>query len=444
MDRIGVVGLNWRRGGPRTLAEYTLPVETRSAAVAQLACDIGVEELVYIATCNRVEVAFVTAEDVDVSEYRRRIHAALSGKDQAPGEAERLMRAWHGEGAAEHVFLVATGLDSARLGETEIAGQVRAALELSREAGLAGARLGLLYEEALKLSKRTRLETSLGEGRTSLAEIGLDRVREQLTQRPGRVALIGVSPMTERCARCLVEEGGEVLLVNRSLDRVRDLARKLGPSAAAVALDEFQRNPQPVTAVISATAAPGPILAGPELDRLRQGGATLFVDFAVDPDVDPAAATELGLERFGMDEVLAEAERNRERRLHESGEARDLVDLALEHFSGRLARRRADQAIGAMCDAYLTTARTQVEKLLEVHLSDLDPERAELLRRFAARLARHFAHLPASGLRQIASTHGPEVVQDFFSHAHEDLNHRLDQAIDAARIFASLAEDEDA
>lgn len=444
MDRIGVVGLNWRRGGPRALAEFTLPADARSPAVSELARRVGAQELVYVATCNRVEVAFVTDGVADVSEYRRRIHAALSPGQQAPGEAERLLRAWHGEGAAEHVFLVATGLDSARLGETEIAGQVRAALELSREAGLAGARLGLLFEEALKLSKRARLETSLNEGRTSLAEIGLDRVRARLAQTPGKVALVGVSPMTERCARGLVDEGGEVLLVNRSLERARALARELGPRASAAPLEEFRRDPEAVVAVITATAAPDPVLGAAELSRLRAGGATLFVDFATDPDVDPAAAAELGLERIGMEEVLAEAERNRERRLHESGEARDLVDRALTRFSGRLAQRRADQAIGAMRDAFLETARTQVEKLLSTHLADLDPERAELLRRFSERLARHFAHLPASGLRQIALAHGPEVVQDFFSHAGEDLHGRLDQAIDGAQLFASLAEDADA
>jgi glutamyl-tRNA reductase len=444
MDRIGVVGLNWRRGGPRALAEFTLPAESRDAALRELARTIGAEELVYLATCNRVEAAFVTAAGVPVAEYRRRLYAALAGREAAAGEAERLLRAWHGEGAAEHVFMVAAGLDSARLGETEIAGQVRAALELSRSLGLAGARLGLLFDEALKLAKRARLGTALGEGRLSLAEIGLDRVRARLARSPGPVALIGISPMTERCARALVEEGAQVLLVNRTRERAEELARGLGTRAAALSLDDFRDDPPAVVAILSATSAPGPVLAVRELALLRERGAPLLVDFATDPDLDPSAAAELGLERFGMEAILAEAEHNRAQRLRESGEARDFIDRALVRLSGRLSQRRAEQAIGALHEAYLATARTHVEKLLATHFPELDAGRADLLRRFTERLARHFAHVPQSGLREIALAHGPALVQEFFAHAGAELTVRLDDLIDDSRLFASLSEECDA
>ena len=441
MEEIGVVGLDWRRGGPRELAELSLPAEQGGPALLRLAQEIGAEELVYLGTCNRVEVAFVSSEGVPVQEVRRRLFTALRGRSPAPGEAERLLRAWHGEGAAEHLFLVATGLDSARLGETEIAGQVRAALELSRQHGLCGARLEVLFEEALKLSKRAPAQTGLGEGRTSLAEIGLDRLRALLTDTPGEVALVGVSPMTERCARELVREGHRVLLVNRTHARAEELARDLGISARSATLEDFRANPDPVVALVSATGAPGALFGASELGRLRQVGLRLAVDFATDPDVEPGAARELELERFGMEEVLAEAERGRARRQRESGEARAQVDEALERLQGKLARRGADRAIGALRDAWIAKADDQVERLLDKHFDDLDPERVELLRRFCGRLANHFAHLPASGLRELALAHGPQVVRDFFAHAPEELNRRLDEATSGAQLFASLSEE---
>ncbi len=441
MDDIGVVGLDWRRGGPRELAELSLPAEERGAALLRLAREIGAEELVYLGTCNRVEVAFVCADGAPVQEVRRRVFAALRGRVPAPGEAERLLRAWHGEGAAEHLFLVATGLDSARLGETEIAGQVRAALELSREHGLCGARLEVLFEEALKLSKRARAQTGLGEGRTSLAEIGLDRLRAQLADTPGEVALVGVSPMTERCARELVAEGHRVLVVNRTRARAEELARDLGDAARAVTLEDFRASPAPVVALVSATGAAGALFGAAELDRLRQVGLRLAVDFATDPDVEPEAARELELERFGMEEVLAEAERGRAHRQRESGEARARVDEALERLQGKLARRGADRAIGALRDAWIAKADDQVQRLLDKHFDDLDPERAELLRRFCGRLANHFAHLPASGLRELAFAYGPQVLREFFAHAPEELSRSLGEATSGAQLFAGLAED---
>ncbi|MFT7670137.1 MAG: glutamyl-tRNA reductase [Planctomycetota bacterium] len=442
MDKFGVVGLNWRQGGPQALARFSLPVEERASHVQRLAKQIGVSELVYIATCNRVEVAFVTTEDIPVAEYRRRIFSALSGGACDDG---RELRAWQGEGAVEHLFLVVCGLDSARLGETEIVGQVRTALEQSRASGLLKERLELLFEEALKLAKRTRAETELGKGRTSLAEIGLDQVRLRLTDKQMPVALVGVSAMTERCALSLAKEGHQLLIVNRTIGRAEELAERLGTCAKAVDLESFRASPPQVAALISATGAVGPLFSTPELERLKGTAARasklLCVDFATDPDVDPIAASKLGCERLGMEEVLSIAENNREQHLQESGEARELVDAALTRIHGKLLKRQAELLIGAMHDSYVDSARQQADKLLNAHFQDLDEERMELLRRFAERLAKHYAHLPASGLRELASQYGPQVVQDFFSHANENLAERIGEVLDGAVLFAELREE---
>jgi len=440
MESFGVVGLDWRRGGSSALARLTLPPEERARRLPELAAEIGVDELVYLATCNRVEVFVAGRDDVPLEEVRRRLHRVLGGE----GEARRVLRAWQGEGAVEHLFLVACGLDSARLGETEILGQVREAFELARDLGLARERLGLLFEEALRVAKRARAATSISEGRTSLAEIGLERVRAALAGDDAAVALVGITAMTERCARALAEDGRRLWIVNRSLGPARRLARGLGASARALALEDFRREPPAVGALITATGAPDSLFGPPELERLRAArGADrplLCVDFATVPDVDPAAAAELGCERLGMDEVIAIAEENREHQLRKSGEARDLVDGAILRLGGKLARRRAERSIAALHESYVATARRQVELLLEKHFGDLDGERAELLRRFASRLAKHFAHLPTSGLRELAQEHGPQAVTRFFQHAEGELNRRLEEHLDEARVFADLAE----
>src|SRR6188768_2880406 len=83
----------------------------------------------------------------------------------AHGEAERRLRAWQGEGAAEHLFMTAAGLDSACVGETEIVGQVRYSQERALELGLCGPSLGLVFEEALRIAGRVRGGTKLAEGR---------------------------------------------------------------------------------------------------------------------------------------------------------------------------------------------------------------------------------------------------------------------------------------
>src|SRR5262245_61690190 len=178
MNRIGVLGLSWRHVAPEQLAPWTLPPDERDERLPRLARELGLRELAYLATCHRVEVAFVAEPGVPLASYRPRLWRALRGREPAAGEAERGLRAWGGEGAVEHLILVAAGLDSARVGETEIAAQVREAYDLARELGLAGPRLTRVFDEALRIARRVHALTAVGEGRVSLAEIAIASVRE--------------------------------------------------------------------------------------------------------------------------------------------------------------------------------------------------------------------------------------------------------------------------
>lgn len=444
MERIGVVGLNWRSGGPERIARFTLPQEERAERLPRLAAALGARELVYLATCNRVEVAFVCEEPHPALHSRRIVFRELTGIEPAPGEAEQAMRAWEGEGAVEHLFLVATGLDSAKLGETEVTGQVRDALALGQAQGLVGPRLELLFREALKLAKETRQRTGLGEGRTSLAEIALDFVRERTAEQPGPVALLGVSPMTERCGLSLAAEGAELLVINRTQARAEELCSRLRGRSGAVSLEAFRATPLPLAAIVSATGAPGAVLGEQELLALSDRNAErlpLLVDLAVPPDIDPVAAASLGFQRIGMKEVLQAAEQTRAERVLEAGEARALVDEAVLSFSQRLAERAVERAVRSLHESYHATAMNQVERLLRAKLGGLADTDQELLRRFVTRLAAHFAHLPSTGLRELARDHGVDAVQRFFARADAELRRGLQHELDSGAAFSALGEE---
>ena len=192
MNEICIVGASWRQGDIQGLESYTIPEVERAGRLAELPRRLGAREVVYLATCNRVEVILVGDGNTTPAEYRGRVHKALTGSMSA-GEATRRLRIWAGEGAVEHLFLVAAGLDSALVGEYEIPGQMRQAVEQAREAGSLGARLEWLFGETLRVGRSVRTRSHFGSGRLSLAEIALDRVQRHLDGSHGAVALIGVA-----------------------------------------------------------------------------------------------------------------------------------------------------------------------------------------------------------------------------------------------------------
>ncbi len=424
MNRIGVVGVDWRAGGPDLLAEFTLPPEERPLLLQRLRRRLPAREVVYLATCNRVEVAFVAERGQPIGAYRERVFRELRGRDPQPSELREQLRAWGGEGAAEHLFRLASGLESAVVGEREIVGQMRAAVEAAREAGTCGRVLGWLFEQSFLVARRVHAATALGDGKVSVAELALDRLRERLQRAAGTVALVGVSPMTIRCGRALAEEGIPVRFYNRTLERARAAAAEIGGSGHALA-ELFAAPPADLAAVLCATAAPTPILGRPEIEKLAaacsQGGTPLLLDLATPPDVDPAAAEMVGLPRVGMSELLAEVEAHREARLRKGRAAALLVEQALEGLDARLAEELLAPLLAALQRRYRATADAGVERLLRRELRELSAAQRERLARWAAVLARRFAHLPTVGLRALAREHGFDAVESFVRAADPDL-----------------------
>ncbi len=428
MDAIGLVGLTFRSQGAAAVARLTVAREAREAAVANLAAELGVAELVYLATCNRVEILYRERDGRRAGDRRRDVFRVLTGQEPQPGEAEHLLRGWHGEGAVEHLFVVAAGLDSAQVGEREIQGQLRDALETARAAGAAGAAagglLGRLVEEALRVAHLVHRNSALGEGRLSLAEIAADHLLERVRRSPGRVALIGVSPMTRKCGEALARENVPLVVVNRTLERAEELAYELG-NAVAMSLDDFRARPPRIEALVAATGSPEAVLDRACLERLaarsESGEPLLAVDLAVPPDIDPAAARVVGIRRLGMDEVNREADEQRSRRQAETAAARELVDAALDELRHRLAERVLSPVLARIHQRYRQTAAEGIERLLAKEGAGFDERQREALGRWAEMLAKRLAHLPTVGLRGLASELGVEAVGSFLAAGDAEL-----------------------
>src|SRR6516162_2480049 len=202
MQQIGVVGLSYRHAGVDEVARFAVPRAEVPARLPALRALLKASEILYVGTCNRVEVLYSTEDGTAAGDLRPDVFRILTGREPGPGEASRILRAWTGEAAVEHLLLVACGLDSAQTGEHEIAAQLRGAWEDSRAAHTCGPILDRLMGEALGMARRMR-RLSAGVQAPSLAELAADRVLQHLGGKPERVALLGVSPMTRRCAAIL-------------------------------------------------------------------------------------------------------------------------------------------------------------------------------------------------------------------------------------------------
>lgn len=283
-----VIGLN-HRTAPVTLREkFAFPEALIPAALERLRSSGLASEGVILSTCNRVEI-YAHAERTDdalfpdLRQFLQECHNCHDPLNDAIYEYKEPK-------SIEHLFKVASGLDSMVLGETEVLGQLKQAYDLALSHKFTGKRLNKAFQRAFNVAKHIRTETNIQRGSVSVASVAVELSEKIFTTLHGRhVLVLGAGDTGEKTARALLSRGASHLLVtNRTLETAEALAATLG--GKAIPFDRWEGEFDQVDIVISSTSAPHFVLDRARLAPLmsrRKGAPLLLVDIAVPRDIDP-------------------------------------------------------------------------------------------------------------------------------------------------------------
>ena len=281
------------------ISHHTSPVEVRERLafseqevrqfLRKLLSDGHVSECVLLSTCNRVEL--YARSDASPQEATDRMMDFLIEDRQCDAPTTRPTLYSHAESdCVEHLFKVASGLDSLVLGETEILGQLKRAYQLSIEEQVTGRWLNKLFQKAFNVAKLLRSNTGIQRGSTSVGSVAVELAERIFDGLQGkRVMVIGAGDTSEKTARSLLSRGAaSVIVTNRSMERAQTLAQNLG--GRAVAFDAWQDEFRQLDIVISSTSAPTYVINRLKFEQLIRGRSPrplLLIDIAVPRDIDP-------------------------------------------------------------------------------------------------------------------------------------------------------------
>jgi glutamyl-tRNA reductase len=388
-----VIGLN-HRTAPLDLLERMSIDESRLAkALADLTDRPHVTEAVILSTCNRTEVyAFVEkfhGAYQDVREF-------LSAITYQPPElfADHLYTQYEEE-TVRHLFRVASGLDSAVVGENEVLGQVRRAWEASQAEHAAGPVLAPLFRHAVETGKRARTETTISRHIASVSQAAVAMARERLGSLEGTsVLVLGAGEMGDGLVRSLHDDGvGSIAVANRTWDNAVELAARV--NATAVPLTELPSALTDVDLLVTSTGAAALMVEANELSALmrrRKGRPLLIVDIAVPRDVDPAASAIEGITLLDMDDLRTFADAGIRERQREFTHGR------------RVDRRPRGRALHGVCDG----ARSRAAHRRVARPRRFDPRRRA--RPVRGALARPLAQTARGGRGARAGHHRQDAV----------------------------------
>jgi glutamyl-tRNA reductase len=287
-----VIGMSHRTGPVSLLERAAISGDALTKLLNDATASEHVAEAAVLSTCNRVEIYAVVEKFhgglADVSEVLCR-HTGIGLEQLRPH-----LYVHYEDRAVQHLFAVACGLDSMVVGESQILGQVRAALAVAQEHGSAGRVLNELVQRALRVGKRARTETGIDRAGRSLVSVGLLRAAEALGGLAGKRALVvGAGSMSALASTMLSAENlGELVIANRTYPRGQRLAAANG--GRAIKMEQVPAALLDADLVISCTGASDLVLDAPMLSAAataRNGRPLFLLDLALPRDIDPAAAT---------------------------------------------------------------------------------------------------------------------------------------------------------
>jgi glutamyl-tRNA reductase len=261
-------------------------------------------EAVILSTCNRVEI--YAASELPERQAIADLRQFLVDHHRYPDPISTEIYGYGGQQTVEHLFRVASGMDSMVLGETEILGQLKKAYDTALQHRHTGGRLNKAFQKAFNVAKQIRSETNIQRGNVSVGSVAVELARKIFSSlQEHQVMIIGAGETGEKTARALLSRGARSIIVsNRSHERAVELAREL--EGRAIHFEDWASEFSRVDILISSTAAPHYILDRARLEPLmktRRNRPLLLIDIAVPRDIDPEVNFLEGVYLYNIDDL---------------------------------------------------------------------------------------------------------------------------------------------
>ena len=393
-----VVGLSHKTTPVDLREQLYFPEAALEGALEKLAHYTEGGDRVILSTCNRVEIY---GHVPHLTHGRTRLRQFLSDYHGLPLEViAPSLYTHHGAAALRHLCRVLSSLDSLVVGEPQITAQVKA---------------------AFAIAKRVRTETRIGQQAASVSSAAVELAQKIFQDLDAKTVLIvGAGEMSELTARHLMSYGVTRLLVaNRTLDRARELARRL--QGQGIALADLPRHLPQADIVISSTGAPAPLIGPAEVQsalRQRKNRPMFFIDIAVPRDIDPAINGLDNVYLYDIDDLQHVVQENLKARQREAALGEAMIEREVEAVVRWLDEQEVVPAVIGLRRKAEAIRKQELAKLFAKHGAFSEGER-DAIAAMASAITNKLLHAPIIRLKQDSRAKGGsgylQALRELFS-----------------------------
>ena len=404
---IVICGISYKTAPVEMIERFSCGADTYTAILTRLLHPDGpgprlAKEAILLSTCNRVELYAVIPDDCDGP---ARLARYLAEFHNLPFELVKShIYTFQGEEAVDHLFSVASGLDSMILGEPQILGQVRTAFEKASRLRAAGAVLSALFRHAIQAGKRVHTETAISQRAASVSYAAVELAERQLGMLGDRrVLVVGAGKTGRLTAECLLGRGvRSITVANRTYETAVSMADAW--HGRATTLDRLEDALAEADIAISATNASGYLIGAAQVRHAlaaRPDRPLLLIDIAVPRDVDPDAAQIPGVQVYNLDDLNAMVEVNVQDRGQDRGVAETIVAEEAADFMAWFNGLAVTPAIVNLREHAESIRRQELERIIH-RLDGLSNHDRAMIELLTQRIVNHLLHEPTVRLKRYA------------------------------------------
>ena len=354
---------------------------------------LGINEILYLSTCNRVLYLFYSPEDIDkafVSEFLKTI------KDSSILVEEYLSKVevYEGEEAIGHIMEVAGSIDSLVVGEREIFRQYRSSYEEARKNAMIGDNLRILDKAIVKTSKSIYTNTRIGEKPLSVASLAMTSMLE-IMPTPKNIVFIGSGETNTLLGKLLINKvSAKHTVYNRSITNGKKLAKLLNGSAYP--LDKLTKTPD-FDILIVCTGSQSLIWTNEMMKKVEEQYGKrkrVLVDLSVPSNIEATIGHNDHLDLISIENLNRLAEINLEARKNEIYLAKEIVADAKKQFRQMYNERKIELAFSNIPEEVNKVKEKAIEEVFSKRLDVESQETKKLIEEMMTYMAKKCISIP--------------------------------------------------
>jgi glutamyl-tRNA reductase len=363
----------------------------------------GLSELMYLSTCNRVEFIFSSPFSVDadfLSRFFTGFDPSISAEDLS--WSKQNAQVFEGEAALEHLYSVASSIDSLVVGEREIITQVRNAYEKCNKLGLTGDLIRLAIKSTIEVAKEVYTHTNIARNPVSVVSLAYRKLRELNVKLDARFLIIGSGVTNTNMAKYLKKHKfANFTVFNRTLENASKLAAEL--NGKAFSLNELENYKEGFDIIVTCTGAAESIIT-PALYKGLVGNdksKKIVIDLAIPNDLDPEILNHYDVNLIAVNNLQEVAKENLLAREQEMEACKVIIAKNIESFRQTLKTRKVEVAMSEVPKKVKEIRETAFNEVFAKELDNMDAESKVILEKIVSYMEKKYISVPMKMAKEI-------------------------------------------